>query len=173
MGRQIRAKLTKILPQIKDALVKTLKFPPERVHYWARTSPLTHFEAEAEVFIQVYEEGKVDQQEDATGRVSCWVNRRIGVWCCTRVALDEANTDEVLLLHPERGLLVLEQQVWEALMMLHPAQDDGDLLTIQPVYYLGSSTPDRELGLVLPIGWIGSVMFFQISFERKADQSKQ
>lgn len=164
----VRAKLSKILPVIKQRLMSKLDWPAERVkislkddsshphqqylRLWPRSS----------VSFAIYRHGG--------GRLDTRVMRRLAVKLYTRLALDESGDDEQWLTNATLGHLDVEHAIIDALENYAPVDEDMNWLVYQPMKLQPVSEPDKDAE---EPEWGSTVQEYDLSYVLDLDQNDQ
>lgn len=145
MPTQIRSKLATIAPKIKTRLVDTLELDPAHVLWRGRKQGMSTWPVLPLRYITLTIHGPQPYDwQYAAGRYNVGLLRPLEVCIYTQLALDQPDRDEHALLHSTDGLWVWEDAVLDALVEFWPEDDEGNMLTVCPLWLLHQTAiPDN------------------------------
>lgn len=169
----LRSKVSDIVDAVRQQLAAwgALGLPVERILVWAGRDLPPHTQAEQDLVLKPRGMQPDRPITDAAGRVDFRVRRRLSVIVRTRSVVDDADRSQEWLEDPNAGHFAFEEAVVDALHDFFPADDAGNLLTIEPVKFVGSGDPEQETKA--EPGWGQSQLDFELFYELPLDQSSQ
>jgi hypothetical protein len=148
-------------------LQRTLGLDPSVVSVSAIDDP-PHHQAERDVVLRVQGERSVEGNWAGGGRHDDRRKRQVKVICRTRMWLDQADRDDLLLTSVEPatlGHLALEDAVADALQTWQGLRANGDALNY-PAYVGDLTDPEKEKSTQGPTGWVSSHFTVRLEYDR-------
>lgn len=110
-----------------------------------------------------------DASIEGRGRVYPLLRASLSCTLRTRILTDKTTADrDALTAAAARGHLRVEELLWDALLLFHPEDADGNWLLSEPIKPRSGAGPTRP-----PKGWTQSVIDFQVSLLWKLTQTYQ
>jgi hypothetical protein len=161
-----------LMLNLQSQVMTWLSFPAERVLIDARDDGDDTLQTQAEqVVILRVEDGAIQMDTQFHGGRFCVVERlTFTATLLTRVNLDAAPRDDILITDPNRGHLVTRHKLYDALLCYLPLDASGNMLGSEPVKAARSQRPRRYKRTVKP-GWAHSALFFTVPYQLALTQT--
>lgn len=131
----------------------------------SQVDDLPHLTGDRDIMLRVKGMTRPPDIAQGAGRLAR-VYRNLDVILRSRDSRDKFTEAEQWLKDAQLGHLRFEREVFNALDMFHPEDDDGALLIGEPMRFLRSADPERKIKSQGKIqGWGTSVMMFELMFE--------
>ncbi len=168
----IRTTCSAILTAVAQRLVDyVVVADASRVIMVARNTAVPHFGAEQDVLLRPMGFAVEKGWDNAAGRVTTVILRRLMVTCRTRDNLDEQGRDKLWLTSATKGHLKFEEATANALHEFWPDLNEGkNFLTIEPMKMQSGDDPDKE---TKDQSWGKSALVFSMNYLLDLDQSDQ
>jgi len=127
------------------------------------------YQGDQDVLIRPMEENKEPGMLEGSGRVDDRRDRKIFIYCRTRLYLDQVDSDLARLSDASLGHLALEDAVANAVEIWAATDANNNILSF-PTYVEGPTHPQK---LRADPNWVCSTFTATIGYERNLDQSVQ
>lgn len=171
MPGPIRTPYADIHSALVTQLTTVTGIPAHRIYLVGRDR-VPHFKGGRDLVIRLTPPQPVEGWQEGAGRTHAVCRRVLSVQIRVQIGRDTSESDQAKYLSEDGGLLLLEEQVLDALEIFTPADvTSGDLLTTEPLHWAPEGGPiarDPD-----DAQWISSWLHFEILYAPALDQERQ